>query len=146
EFWPPGETGSKSTPRPTSIPLNSPGITVYSDKVRPIDILGDTVSHYLVNTNPTYQKFYKDFADSVTPQQEKMLKDQYNWAIVHEGEKRPYAEWRKVSGLPAYFRGYAFKQWPDEFNQKNYTPGQRKLLDQMIQDLSQPVESQTEKK
>src|SRR5229473_6267124 len=67
---------------------------------------------------------YDSFSQSRTKEQKDRLIDQYLYARRNEGEKRPYADWEKISGIPAYFRGYAFKQWPDEFNAKAYTPEQ----------------------
>lgn len=135
EFWKPGEPGDKSSPRPGDIPLKSPGVEVFSDKVRPIDILGDVVSHHLMETDPKIKKTYDVFEKSLTPRQESVLQHQYEYAQQNQDEKRPFDEWRKETGLPAMFRGYAFQQWPDEFNQKVYTPEQIKLFDTMMQYL-----------
>jgi hypothetical protein len=44
-----------------------------------------------------------------------------------------------MTGLPAYFRGYAFKQWPDEFNERAYTPEQREMFDRMMNQLTNTV-------
>jgi len=135
EFWPPGEKGDADSPRPAELPADKPGVEIYSDKTRPIDILGDVVSHHLVKTDPKIAAVYKQFQQSLTPQQQQILQEQYKWAVEKEGEQRPFAEWLQSSGLPAYFRGYAFKQWPDEFNQRAYTPEQRQMFDQMLQYL-----------
>lgn len=132
EFWPPGEPGSSQYPRPSEFDIAKPGVEVFSDKVRPIDVLGDVVSHYLVENDPKLKSVYSAFSDSITPKQEQMLRKQYQFARENDGEDRPYEKWRERSGLPAFFRGHPFEQWPAEFNQANYTPEQIQLLDRMM--------------
>jgi len=132
EAWPPGETGTSDRPRPSDFPATGYGIEIYNPQTRPIDVLGDVTSHFLVNTDPTIKDYYQRFQSSLTPEQEARLKEQYQHAQRHEGEKRPYAQWRELTGMPGYFRGYPFKQWPDAFNQRAYTPEQRTMLDQMM--------------
>lgn len=136
EFWPPGEPGSSDQPRPQDIPHNVPGVEIYSDKVRPIDVLGDVVSHHLVQTDPKIKQYYDKFKSSMTDDQQVMLQRQYQHAVQTEGEARPFDTWLETSGLPAYFRGYAFQQWPDEFNKQAYTPAQRTMFDEMMDHLS----------
>ena len=116
EFWPPGEGGSPDSPRPS-------------------DVLGDVVSHFLVKQDPVIAATYEQFTKSLGPEQQTILQEQYKYAIANEGEKRPFQEWLQSTGLPAYFRGYAFQQWPAEFNEKAYTPEQRQMFDQMMQYL-----------
>lgn len=137
EFWPPNEQGSPSYQRPAELPIDKPGVQVFSDQVRPIDILGDAVSHHLVNTDPTLKKVYSAFENSITPDQEKILQQQYQYAQQNEGETRDFSTWKDMTGLPAMFRGYPFQQWPQEFNQKVYTPKQMQLLDKMMEYLQQ---------
>lgn len=136
EFWSPGEEGDKSSPRPKELQLDQPGVQVFSGKTRPIDILGDVVSHYMVNTDPKIGKYRDDFEKSLNDDQKARLKEQYDWSVKNEGEERPFSEWYKTSGLPAYFRGYAFKQWPDDFNEKGYTKEQKAMFDDMMKYLS----------
>jgi hypothetical protein len=138
EFWQPGESGDPTQPRPQGIPLGQPGVEIYSDKVRPIDVLGDVVSHYLVNTDPKIQSYFQTFSQSMTPQQQQILQSQYAHAQANEGETRPFDEWASQTGLPAYFRGYAFQQWPQDFVAKAYTPEQRYMFDEMMQYLGAP--------
>ena len=141
ESWPVGEPGTKSSPRPAAIPINKFGISVYSPKTRPIDILGDVVSHLLVKTNPKYQAYYSQFSQSLTPEQKTRLQQQYRWAVQNAGERRPYEKWLEMSGLPAYFRGYAFQQWPAEVHgQALYTPQQIQMFNQMLAQLAAPIE------
>lgn len=135
EAWPPGETGTPDRPRPKDFPAQQYGIEVYNPKTRPIDVLGDVVSHFLVNSDPTIKDYYSRFSSSLSPQQEARLREQYQHARQYEGETRPYAQWRETSGLPAYFRGYPFQQWPKEFNDRAYTPEQKRLLDDMMKYL-----------
>jgi hypothetical protein len=129
ESYPPGEEGTREFPRPKEFPISGFGVENYRSDTRPIDVLGDVASHHLVNVDPTIKKTYQDFTQSLEPWQEDILRDQYQHATQNEGETRPYEQWRDVSGLPAYFRGYTFQQWPDEFNQRVYTPEQRRMLD-----------------
>jgi hypothetical protein len=135
EYWPPGEPGDAQRPRPPGIPLGSAGVELYSDKVRPLDVLGDVVSHQLVNTDPKIGDYFAKFTGSLSNEQRGRLQEQYRYAQQNEGETRPYAEWEKAVGMPAYFRGYPFQQWPAEFNEKAYSPEQRNLLDGMMQYL-----------
>jgi hypothetical protein len=136
EFWPPGEGGGPNTPRPDYLPMDKPGVEVRSSDARPIDVLGDVVSHHMVYEDPTIKQHYQDFKDSLTPDQMDRLQRQYNHAVQNSGEDRSYEEWADRSGIPGYFRGYAFKQWPDDFNQIAYTPEQRQKFDQMMSYLT----------
>lgn len=131
EFWPPNEPGAPESPRPQSIPLGKPGVEVYRGDTRPIDILGDVVSHHLINTDPKISSYYDKFRQSLNPSQQTILKEQYLHARDREGERRPYDQWLTMSGLPSYFRGYAFQQWPQQNIDKYYTPEQIKMFDEM---------------
>jgi hypothetical protein len=135
EFWAPGEPGTQDAPRPKGLHIDSPGIEV-GPNAKPLDILGDVVSHHLINTDPTIKSIYSSFSNSLTRRQNEMLQGQYEHAQKNEGETRGFDEWKKSSGLPAFFRGYPFQQWPDDFNQVAYTPQQRQLLDKMMGYLS----------
>ncbi len=136
EHWEPGEAGAPTTPqapldgpRPTELPLDKHGLEIRDPNTRPIDVLGDIASHHLVNADPVVKKAYQDFQNSMTPEQHARLQDQYQYAQKNEGETRPYEDWKAASGMPAYFRGYTFQQWPKEFNDDAYTPEQRQSLD-----------------
>jgi hypothetical protein len=135
EHWAPGEPGAPDAPRPAQIPSNQYGLEIYDPKTRPIDVLGDVVSHQLVNTDPNIKNVYQQFQQSMTPQQHQMLAEQYQYAQQNEGEKRSFEQWKEQSGLPSFFRGYAFDQWPKEFNDKVYTPEQKQMFDGMMQYL-----------
>lgn len=143
ESWQPNDpgwtwgSGNTYYPRPKGIPNDKFGIEILDPKTRPLDVLGDVVSHQLVNTDPKIAGYYQQFKDSLTPEQHAQLQEQYQYAQQNEGETRPYAEWEQASGLPAYFRGYAFDQWPKDFNDKAYTPEQRKMFDDMMSYLKQ---------
>lgn len=130
EFWPPGETGDSAYPRPSSLSSNNPGIEIYSGDVRPIDVLGDVVSHYLVNTDKKIAGYYQKFQKSLTADQNVILQEQYKYAVKNNGETRPYDEWLKISGMPAYFRGYAFDQWKNTSDL--YTKEQISMFDDMM--------------
>ena len=90
-------------------------------------------AHYLLQTDPKMKAYYQQFVQSLSPDQHGILKDQYTHAVQNEGEDRPYAQWREKTGLPAYFRGYAFDQWPN--SQSMYTPEQLKMFDSMMTHL-----------
>lgn len=143
ESWPANETGSSSYPRPKEFPMNSFGVEVYDPKTRPIDILGDVVSHHLINTHPVVQQYYNDFKQSLTGDQKARLQSQYQWAQKNEGEKRPYKEWAESSGIPAYFRGYPFQQWENASSM--YTPDQMDALDEMMKGLRGEIPFQVKK-
>lgn len=136
EFWPGHETGTPEAPRPQEFPMGTAGLEVYDPNTRPIDILGDVTSHHLMNADPVIKNYYSAFEQSLTPQQQARLTQQYLYAKRNHGETRPYPEWYQMSGLPAYFRGYAFNQWdrPEEL----YTQPQMQQFDQMMNYLKQP--------
>lgn len=136
EFWPAQEPGAHDFTRPSEFPMGTVGVEVYNPKTRPIDILGDVVSHHLVKTDPYLKKTYQDFESSLTPQQHEDLQRQYRYAQQHFKERRPYADWYQSSGLPGYFRGGPFQQW--ENPQEIYTPGQLQSFEQMMQYLRSP--------
>lgn len=126
EMYPPGETDSPTPSRPTLI--------AYGHTATPTDAAGDLVSHYLARgADPALTRNYGQFVKSLTPQQHQILQGQYAWSRLHGGETRPYAEWAKVSGIPAYYRGYAFSQWgPANGGAPPYTVGQIGLANQML--------------
>ena len=131
EFYSPEETGSPEYPRPQNIPLGKVGVQVFDPKTRPIDILADYVSHYGVEKDPFLAQKYQQFASSFTPEQQKVLQDQYAYYQQHPEfkESRPYEEWLQASGMPGYFRGYTFNQW--ENSKDAYTQSQLQLLDEI---------------
>ena len=128
EFYDPQETGSPEYPRPKELPLGKVGIEVFDPKTKPIDILADYVSHYAVEQDPYLAKQYEQFSGSMGPEQRQRLQEQYQYYQQHPDykEQRPYQEWEKASGIPGYFRGYTFNQWPD--SSKMYTPEQLNTL------------------
>jgi hypothetical protein len=130
EFWPGDEPGSPESPRPKEFPMGKMGVEIFDNRTRPIDILGDVVSHHLVKTDPELKRYYRVFEESLTEHQRDILKEQYEHAKTDEGEKRPYADWYKQSGLPGFFRGYAFQQW--ENAEPMYTERQRRMFDHMM--------------
>jgi hypothetical protein len=142
EHWSPGEPGAApATPgsldglRPKQLPLNQPGVEIRDPNTRPIDILGDIVSHNLINTDPVIKGVYQKFQQSMTPDQQNILADQYQYAQKNEGETRSFDEWKQAAGIPGFFRGYAFDQWPKDFTDKAYTPEQKQMFDGMMQYL-----------
>ena len=135
EFWPPDERGTPDRPRPKSLG-EAPGVEIYRDDTRPIDVLGDVVSHWLVEKDSKLKSYYDQFMSSMTPDQLARLSNQYNYARENYGEERPFSQWAERSGIPAYFRGYAFQQWEPEFNEEAYTLQQRRMFDEMMRYLS----------
>lgn len=136
EYWPAKEIGSPEYPRPKEFPLGKHGLEVYDPKTRPIDIMGDVASHFLIHDDPKMASYFDEFKQSLTPEQQGRLKEQYQYAKQSEGEKRPYEQWLESSGLPGYFRGYAFQQWDNA--KELYTPDQIKMFDSMVQYLQTP--------
>ena len=132
EHWPAGEPGGGDYPRPQGLPADKPGLEIYDPKTRPIDVMGDVASHQLIHTDPVVKAMYERLVNNLTPEQQGRQQDQYKYAQANEGETRPFDEWKKMSGDPAYFRGYPFQQWPAEFNEQAYTPEQRGDLDKMM--------------
>ena len=130
EFYAPDEPGDPKSPRPSQLPMGEVGIQVFSPKAKPLDILGDYVSHYAVEKDPKLASLYSQFGQSLDP---KMMQQRYQYHQQHFGEKRPYEQWLQTSGLPEMFRGYTFNQWPDAA--KMYTPQQLQILDQVRQYL-----------
>lgn len=130
EFWPSGESGTPEWPRPKEFPLGTIGVEVYDPNTRPIDLMGDIASHFLVETDPLMQQYYSNFESSLTPKQQALLMQQYKYDNEHFGENRPYQDWYTDSGLPGLFRGYAFQQLPDA--NALYTPQQRNMFDNMM--------------
>lgn len=129
EYYPSGERDSFDPTRPA--------LETFGDKVKPSDVAGDLASHYLRTTDPNIQNYYRNFEASMTPEQWRNIGEQYEWAKKNEGEKREFGAWFENTGLPAYFRGYAFGQWPDPSHW--YTPGQMQQFDQMNQYLKTPL-------
>lgn len=118
EFYSPTETD-----RPAALPLGKPGVAVFDPQTRPIDILADWASHSGRETDPKLKTQYEEFVKSMTPQQQQQLQRQYIYAR-NEGETRSFEDWAKTSGIPAWYRGYLFGQWPKEFTSRFYTPDQ----------------------
>jgi len=131
EFYHPDEPGSPEYPRPKELPMGKVGIEVFDPSTKPLDILADYVSHYGVESDPYLSERYQRFTQSMTPDQNKRLQEQYKYYQEHPEykEQRAYEEWAKASGLPAYFRGYTFNQWPD--STQMYTPEQLDVLNQV---------------
>ena len=106
-------------------------IEVFNPKTRPIDVLGDYVSHYGVQADPKLKELYSGFAGSLDP---KMMQERYQYHVKNFGEKRPYDQWYQATGLPEMFRGYTFNQWGKDAA-RMYTPQQLDYLNQVRQYL-----------
>jgi len=131
EFWGPGEPGSKTYKRPKDVPIDALGVQINNPKVRPIDILADLASHWMVRTDPKMGSYYDEFKKSITPEQRARMKRDYQYAIENSNESRGYDEWLENTRMPAYFRGYTFNQWPAEFNNAIFTPEQIGLFNKV---------------
>ena len=129
EFYNGDETGTEKHPRPEEFELGVSGIQLRDPETRSIDILGDWVSHEGVNTDPELKGYYDRFKESMTPRQHEELKDQFKTNQKEYGEKRDFDKWKEISGLPGYFRGYAFDQW--ENSEEWFTPEQIEDFDKM---------------
>lgn len=136
EFWPADEPGTPEHPRPKDFKQGRIGIEVYDPKTTELDILGDFASHHLIYNDPTVSKTYDNFTNSLTDHQKNTLREQYEYATKNFNESRPYEKWQHHTGLPGMFRGYAFKQWDPEFNEKLYTQEQIQAFDLMMEYLS----------
>ena len=128
EFYDEKETGTGDTPRPEGIPLGQVGVEIRDTNVRPIDVLGDYVSHYAVYNDPKLKPLYDEFVKTIPENQQR---DRYNYAVENFGEERSYEDWKEMSGDPGMFRGYVFDQFPKEEFDKIYSPEQIKLLDKV---------------
>jgi len=98
--------------------------------------MGDVASHELVNTDPIISDHYRQFKESMTMEQIARLNEQYQFARQNYGEKRDFDEWSEMSGMPGWFRGYAFDQW--EHPEEMYTQDQIKRFDEMMEYLKRP--------
>ncbi len=143
EQWVAGEPGSKESPRPKEIPLDESGIEVYKESTRPIDIVGDIVSHTLVETDPDFKAVYNKFKQSLQPgQMEKRYQKHKEF-----GEKRPFELWSKRTGIPELFRGYTFNQFgnasaEDLINEGLYTPQQIQILNEAKQLIKNKLQTE----
>ena len=123
--------------RPKEIPIDKFGVQGFSRNLTPKDVLADYASHWATNpANPSADKhlsgLYQRFAETLDKHK---LMTQYQWAKEHANESRPFDQWAQQSGIPAAFRGYAFDQWPKEFNDKYYSSESRSVLDEVRKHL-----------
>jgi len=135
EYYPPDEVGSPEYPRPKDLPMGKPGIEIFDPKTRPIDVLGDIASHYMIYNDPQMIDYYGRFEKSLSPEQQQFMQNKYEFEKEQYGEKRPYQQWYEMSGLPGYFRAYPFQQWSPEDIQRSYSPEQIELLNMVKQYL-----------
>lgn len=134
EHWSKGE--------PDSFDPTRESLEIYNPKTRPLDIAGDIVSHNLARggpgSDPKLTSYYNKFEKSMTPWQRDQIHRDYQFDREHWNEKRPFQKWYNASGLPAYFRGYAFDQWHEGVSPRNptghelYTPDQKTMFDEMM--------------
>jgi len=131
EMWAPNDAGwdwkGKRYDRPKNLPLDSHGVEIFSDKVRPIDILGDYVSHHAINKDENLKSLYSKFIDATPPE---MMRQRYDYHKTKLGEDREYTPWLRETGLPELFRGYTFNQFGDN-PERIYNPEQLKVLNQV---------------
>jgi len=129
EFWEPGDEGPPdgSVKRPEGIGIDRMGIEIRNPKTRPIDILGDYVSHEGVKSDPKLKDIYDRFLSTLTDEQ---LKVKYEYEKKNYGEDRPFEQWAERSGRPGMFRGYTFDQFSEEEIKEAYTDEQLDILDE----------------
>lgn len=125
ETYAPDEPGAPEYPRPQGLPMGKLGLEIYRKDMRPIDYLGEVVSHHAVDTDPKVKKVYGDFAKTMN---HAMTVPQYLYARKNFGENRPYNQWYTASGLPGYVRGQTFNQWQGADGQRMYTGQQLEML------------------
>jgi hypothetical protein len=134
ETWPVGEPGTYGYRRPADLPINKTSVEVFNNNTTPSDLMGDLVSHDLVNTDPNLKASYQQFNQSLQPWQKDRLQEQYKYA-VNNGEQRPYEAWEGIAGLPAYYRGNLFDQWKGQGGKtvttEMYTPEQLKNFERI---------------
>ena len=134
EAWDEGDKGGfkmrgETLYRPEGLPLNQRGIEDFGDNTPPLDLYGDLVSHYSVNEEGSeLRKKYLDFTGNVPME---TMQNRYGHAQAEAakyGEKiAPFDEWNSRSGMPEYFRGYTFNQWPNA--EEMYRPEDLEKLD-----------------
>lgn len=124
EFWPANEPGAALNPRPASLPIDQVGVQVFSPQTTPMDVLADYVSHHAVENDPRLRDMYQQFSASVP---ESVMRGRYQHHVDKFGESRPYQDWLGRTGMPEYFRGYTFNQWPNAAEM--YSPAQIQQLD-----------------
>lgn len=129
EFWEPGDEGPPdgSVKRPEGIGIDRMGIEVRNPNTRPIDILGDYVSHEAVYSDPKLKDIYDRYTSTLTDEQ---LKVKYEYEKKNYGEDRPFEQWAERSGKPGMFRGYTFDQFSEDEIKEAYTEEQLKILDE----------------
>ena len=117
----------EETERFEGMPVGKNGIAVYDPNITPLDILGDMVSHHMVNEDPTVKKVYDDFVKTLTPEQWAELRAEYSFENpnLKETDGTIPQDWLERVGYPSAFRGYLFNQWPVD----QYTGEQKQLLD-----------------
>ena len=123
EFYSPEETQ-----RPANLPLGKVGVENYDPNTKTSDLLADYVSHHAVQNDPKLKPLYDAFASTLD---NKVMQERYQYDVAHEGEKRSFEDWAKASGVPAVFRGYTFRQFPEQFNNRFYSPTQKQILNQI---------------
>lgn len=134
ESWPVGEEGNADYPRPSSLPLDKFGLEIFDKNTTARDVAADIISHQLVYDDPMLSPLYRQFESTFyTPEGLSRLQDDYEWSKINEGENRPLDVWAQNSRIPAYFRGYAFKQWPESEFGSLFSPEQIDILDKMKQ-------------
>jgi hypothetical protein len=107
-----------------------PTIRQFSPDVTPKDFLGEAL-HILPKLDPQVGGMRDQFIQSMTPQQQQKLMEQYEYHKQNFGEQRSFEQWKDVSGLDSWFRGYVSGQWPEEM----YTPQQIQLFQGLEQYL-----------
>ena len=124
ETWFQGDTGDKSRPRPSAIPLNRVGIEVY----RPDQFGATDLAAEFLHVDPFANQTRRALLQSLSPQQINTLKHaagDYADTLKYGGTHQKALE----NAVDSAMRGYTVGQWPDSANaEMKYTPQQLQML------------------
>ena len=108
-------------------------IEVYNPKVSPADLLAEYVSHVARFDDPRIAPLYQQFAQTFqTPEMQTRLRQDYQEEQpTEDGKPTPFETYIEMNRIPAYMRGYAFQQWPQDFATRVLSPQQQDYLNQI---------------
>jgi len=116
---------------PEDSPTGEEMIDIFDPELQGEELQNAIIGEFL-HSAPKRSKEYAELRDVIqsikTPQQIQDDISRYEYAKENYGEKRPFEKWLDVSGLDAFIRGYAVKQWDSEY----YTDEQKLVIDMMM--------------
>ena len=119
---------------PEDSPTGKPLIEVFDQSMQGVElenaILGDML-HNAPYVNENFAKLRNKLKQTRTPEQILVDKQAYEIAKTKHGEQRSFDKWMEYSRLDAFVRGYAVKQW----NENYYTNEQKLMIDTMMDEL-----------